>query len=255
MRVYMGSANELTTIRITGTVIGSSATLDSHFPYTCGSLRLERTEFESGELKKGQSRHFFINVYNQGEKKIKPEFKSSDKALSVSLKPAELQPGGTGTFTLCLKTAEATGVGPFEYSVDVWPAGKKEGKISIDLRGVIVPDISKIPLEELENAPQAFLVPEFVDLGENLTAQEAEFEFSVVNEGKSPLKVERVYSRHPGVEIISEAKEIGSGEKRIVKGKLDLRRVEEGAFRIKVEVLTNDAVHPIRVCSIVGIKK
>lgn len=254
VRVYMGPENSLTVIRISGTVLGSTATLDSQFPESAGSLRLDKRDIEAGEIKKGQSRHFFINVYNQGEHRIKPQWKSEEKALDVDLKPREIAPGETATFTFHLKTSEAKEYGPYEYPVEIWPDGKGKEKLTATVRGVTVPDISKIPLEQLESAPQAFLIPEFVDLGEKVKGGNVEFEFSIVNEGKSPLKIERVFSRQKEITFADVPGEIKPGEKGIVKGNLDASGLAEGAFRMKAEAVTNDPVHPVRVCSIVGIK-
>lgn len=255
VKVYMGPANELTVIRISGTVIASEATLDSQFPKVCGPMRFDKTEVGAGELKKGQGRHFFINVYNQGDKTIKPEWKSKDKALEVSLKPDKLAPGETATLTFYLKTDLAKEYGPFEYPVEIWPEGKGKEETTLTLSGVIVPDISKIPIEELENAPQAFLLPEFVEVGEEIADKNVEFEFEVLNDGKTPLKVERVYSRQKGVAFHEVPSEVKPGEKGRVKGIVEASQIAEGPFRLKVEVLTNDPVHPVRECGIVGIKK
>lgn len=255
VKVYMGPDNDLTVIRIMGKVLGSSTTLDGQFPESCGPLRFDKTVIESGEIKKGQSRHFFINVYNQGEKDIKPQWKSLDKALEVNLKPREIGPGETATLSLYLKTNEAKEYGPYEYAVEIWPEGKGKEKLTAMLRGVIVPDIRTIPIEQLENAPQAFLLPEFVDLGENVSVENVNFEFAVLNEGKSPLVVERVFSRGKGLEFTETPKQIEPGGQGIVKGNVRTSELEEGVFRLKAEVLTDDPVHPVRVCSIVGIRK
>lgn len=41
VRVYTGDDNELTTLKIFGTVIGAPASLEAHFPESIGPMRLE----------------------------------------------------------------------------------------------------------------------------------------------------------------------------------------------------------------------
>lgn len=255
VKVYMGAANDMTVIRIRGTVMGASATLDSQFPKECGSLRLENTLLTAGEMTRGKSRHFFINVYNQGDKTLKPTFGKTPKGLDADIKPRTLAPGETATVTLHLKTSDIAGNGPFELPVELFSDGKDSPKVTLELTGVVVPDTRDIPLETLREAPQAFILPEFVELGENVDGESVSFQFEVANEGKTALNVERVYSREAELELNDLPGEIDGGEKGVVKGTLNLSKLPAGAFRVKVDVLTNDPIHPVRTCGIVGIKK
>ena len=255
VKVYLGEGNDLTVIRIRGTVIGSSATLQSYYPVECGPLRLDNSVVPVGEIKKGRSRHLFMNVYNQGDKSLKPEFKTGSPALVAEINPAEIAPGETATITFFLKTDAEMPGGPFEIPVNIYPEGEKGPKSKVTVNGVIIPDTSTIPIEKLENAPQAFLFPEFVDLGEIKGKSEEKFEFSVLNEGKEPLLVENVYPKSGGIVIKRSPSKVKGGGKGIVKGTVRMSELPDGPFRLKVEVLTTDPLHPVRTCDIVGEKK
>lgn len=254
VKVYMGPDNDLTVIRIMGTVIGAPTTLKTNFPVECGPLRLENTLIPAGEIKRGHSRHLFLNVYNQGEKAITPTWQTDAKALTVELTPREIAPGDLGTFSFYLRTAEEPNDGPYDYPVVISADGEGSEEVTVTVSVVIVPDTRAIPLDQLESAPQAFLLPEFVDLGEKIDNNDIEFEFSVLNEGKSPLDVSKVYCRQEDIDITRVPSTVKEGEKGLVKGKLRASKIPEGPFRLKVEVLTNDPLHPIRTCNIVGIK-
>ncbi|MDE6338027.1 MAG: DUF1573 domain-containing protein [Muribaculaceae bacterium] len=254
VKVYMGPDNDLTVIRIMGTVIGAPTTLKANFPVECGPLRLENTLVPAGEIKRGHSRHLFLNVYNQGEKPITPTWHSDAKALTVELTPREIAPGDLGTFSFYLRTAEEPADGPYEYPIVISADGEGSDEVTVTVSVAIVPDTRAIPLDQLENSPQAFLLPEFVDLGEEVDNKDVEFEFSILNEGKSPLEVMRVYCRQEGIDISRVPSTVKEGKKGLVKGKLHASKIPEGPFRLKVEVLTNDPLHPIRTCNIVGIK-
>ncbi|MDE5883042.1 MAG: DUF1573 domain-containing protein [Muribaculaceae bacterium] len=254
VKVYMGPDNDLTVIRIMGTVIGAPTTLKANFPVECGPLRLENTLVPAGEIKRGHSRHLFLNVYNQGEKPITPTWHSDAKALTVEVTPREIAPGDLGTFSFYLRTAEEPADGPYDYPIVISADGEGSDEVTVTVSVAIVPDTRAIPLDQLENSPQAFLLPEFVDLGEEVGNKDVEFEFSILNEGNSPLDVMRVYCRQEGIDISRVPSTVREGKKGLVKGKLHASKIPEGPFRLKVEVLTNDPLHPIRTCNIVGIK-
>ncbi|MDE6772243.1 MAG: DUF1573 domain-containing protein, partial [Muribaculaceae bacterium] len=57
VKVYVGKDSSLTSVRITGTVIGDDSTLESHFPIETGDLRTESVSFPVGEIKRGAHRH------------------------------------------------------------------------------------------------------------------------------------------------------------------------------------------------------
>ncbi len=255
IKVYMGPDNDLTVIRITGTVIGASSTLNTYFPKDCGSLRLENTLVPAGEIKRGSSRHLFLNVYNQSEDTITPSLKNHSDALGVDLTPRRLSPGEIGTLTFYLQTAKEPNDGPIDYPVVISPGENSADSVTVTVSSVVVPDTRTLSVEQLENAPQAFLLPEFVDLGESVGKDNMEFEFSVINEGKTPLEVRRVFCREESVAITRVPSTIKDGQKGLVKGKLLASSLPAGPFRLKVEVVTDDPLHPVRSCSVVGIKK
>lgn len=254
VKVYMGADNDLTVIRIVGTVIGAPTTLKSHFPIECGPLRLENSLVPAGEVKRGVSRHLFLNVYNQGEYPITPTWVSPSKALTVELTPSELPPGEIGTFTFYLRTAEEEHAGAYDYPVTISSNGGNSENTTVTVSAVIVPDTRTLSVEELENAPQAFLLPEFIDLGEDVGKGDVAFEFSIANEGKKPLEVDKIYCRQKDIAITRVPSTIKAGQKGLVKGKLLPSKLPAGPFRLKIEVVTDDPVHPVRTCNVVGIK-
>lgn len=256
VKVYIGEDNDLKTIRIFGTVIGSSATLDRQFPIEAGPLRFETLLEGMGEVKRTSSRHVFINVYNQGEDTISPVCRSKDAALGVKLTPGKIAPGEIGTLGFYLNASKVKEAGPVEFYVSILPDvdSPDSEEREVEITASIVPDTSMMTAEEIRQAPAAYLVPEFIDLGEDVGNVEIGFSFEVLNEGGSALKVERVYSRDSAIKIDKTPKKIKPGKTSPVSGTLDATMLDEGAFRIPVEVITSDPLHPVRTAYIVGIK-
>lgn len=255
VKVYLGKENDLKVIRIYGTVIGAPETLETNYPYLYGPLRFETISQGMGEVKKGSSRHVFVNVYNQGNDTVVPEISSSSPALEVDFTPKRLAPGEIGTLGFYLNTTKERNLGPVDYRVTILPEkGEKSDACKIDLQATIVPDTRAMSVEEIEAGPSAYLVPEFVDFGENVGGEKIPFEFEILNDGKSTLEVMKVYSYDKSVDITDVPKKIKAGKTAKVKGNLDSKGIPSGAFRIQVDVVTNDLLHPLRTANLVGVK-
>lgn len=257
VRVYIGKENELHVLRISGTVIGAPSTLENSYPVEVGSMRIQTLSHKGGEIRKGESRHMFINVYNQGSDTITPVWTGHNAPLEVKLTPEKLAPGEIGTLGFYLRTSKEEMMGPVEYKVHIRPdvASPSEDEREITVGAVIVPDTRKMSVEEIDNGGRAYIVPEFVDFGEVGSSKPLKFEFEVLNDGRGPLAVSRVYSLEKGVEINKTPKVIKPGKRGKIKGTLDIGSLHSGAFRLHVEVMTDDAIHPVRTANLVGIKE
>lgn len=257
IKVYTGTDNELSVIRIVGTVIATSATLSTSFPIEVGPLRLETATLTAGEIKRGAPRHIFVNAYNDGTDTIRPRCISTSKPVTVDLTPKTLAPGEIATFSFYIDSSKEELPGAVEYPVTFIAddSNPDSEKLSTTIYASIVPDTRLMTAEEIDNGPRAFLVPEFVDFNDVKTRQSLQFTIEIENEGRTDMKVERVYSRNPAVSVSSFQSKIKPGKKGKIKGKLNPDKIETGPFRIPLEVITNDAIHPIRTANLVGIKK
>lgn len=253
VRVYIGADNELTSVRIKGTVIGDSSTLESVFPIQSGSIRLDYAKILAGEIKRGEARNLFVNVYNQGSDSIRPTWSDVAPSLKVDLTPTTIPPGEIATFSFYLDTTKEKNNGPLEYNVKISDGLGSEQ--AVEVKAIIVPDTRTMSVDEIDNGPRAYLLPEFIDFGDVENQGLIDFEFNILNDGNSKMKVDRVYSTNELVSITDCPKKIKKGKKGTVKGKLNVAGLQPGPFRIRVEVITNDALHPIRTANLVGLKK
>lgn len=257
VKVFIGKENELHVIKLAGTVIGAPTTLEFSYPKEVGPLRLESLSAKTGELKKGSARHLFINAYNQSTDTITPSWACGERGLDVELTPRSIPPGDIATFGFYVKTAEEERMGPVEYEVRITADKSNPGKDECDvsISTIIVPDTQTMTVEEVDNGARAYLLPEFVDFGDARGEGKINFSFDILNDGKETLDVLRVYSAEKGVAIKEKPSKVKCGKRGKVKGVLDLSKLPSGAFRIPVEVMTNDPLHPLRTANLVGVKE
>lgn len=253
VKVYTGTDNELTTVRIRGTVMGKSTTLETLFPIEAGDMRLDSPVVAFGEIKRGRSRHAYLNLCNQGTDTIAPSWEGLPEGLEVKLVPERIAPGEVGTLGLYLKTDDGSRLGPWEKEMILMPhPGSKSDRTAVTVKGTVVADTEKMTVEEIDGGPRAYLVPEFIDFGDVEGGRIMDFEFSVLNEGKTEMRVEGVHCRNQLVNITHIPKKIKPGKKGIVKGKINVSGLQDGAFRIGVDVITDDVLHPVRTANLVG---
>lgn len=69
------------------------------------------------------------------------------------------------------------------------------------------------------------------------------------------MKVDKVYSTNEFVKIDRRPKKVKAGRQSTVEGKLDIDGIPVGPFRIKVDVVTDDPLHPVRTANLVGDRK
>lgn len=253
VKVYVGSDNSLTVIRIAGTVIGSESTLESVFPVDAGRLRFENTRLLAGEVKRGHPRHVYLNAYNQSADTVVPSWSVDGDLLALDVAPKAIPPGEMATFSLYLQTVNEKRSGPVEYEADIYPEPALKGNpAAIRINAVVVADTENMTAEQIDNAPRAYLLPEFVDFGDIDSGADMPFEFDILNDGKTEMRVERVSSTSGNVNVEKFPKTIKAGKRKAVKGTLKTGDIPSGPFRIKVDVVTDDPLHPVRTASLVG---
>lgn len=260
VKIYTGVNNDLMTIRIMGTVIGTPATLDRDFPATIGDLRLSTLEEKAGDITYGSARHLFVRIYNQSENTIYPKIVDMPAAISGGITPEALPPGEVGTIGLYVNTRDTGDMGAMDYGVRIEVCdsdGVKQAEGTLHVGAVIVPDTSAMSVEDIDKAPYADVIPQLIDFSkeEIKNPKKCKFKFRILNDGGSPLEVLRVYSRDGSVKITRQPSKVKAGKNALVEGTVDTTAFGEGAWRLGVEVVTNDPLHPVRTVTIVGIKR
>lgn len=115
------------TLRIKGLVMPDEATLDNAFPVKAGPLRLSASVIDGGEIERGRTRHFFIQMYNDSERPVTPALTTDDPRVRVSADPDTLGAGETGTaviqVTVTPTGSDATPSGPNRFVCRLEPDG------------------------------------------------------------------------------------------------------------------------------------
>lgn len=263
IKVYTGENNDLTTIRMRGTVIGTPATLQRDYPFEAGPIRLNSKKIDFGKVRYGTSRHQFLVLYNQGSDPIAPTWSDPGNAVSVDLSEKVIPPGDLATMSIYLNTRdeerEEMMSGPVSYQFSIFPDKNADPdiKIEINLLADIQPEAQDLTPEQLEAAPRAECSPRLLDLGIVSLAVDKKvatfpISFTLANVGKEMMHVKRIFSRGVPLKVKRYPASLKGGKEGKVETTVDFRKFPQGPFSFKIEVLTDDPLHPVRTVTVSG---
>ncbi|MDE5975099.1 MAG: DUF1573 domain-containing protein [Muribaculaceae bacterium] len=254
VKIFLGKDREMKVVKIKGTVIGTPETLMTAYPYSSGPLRMSADKIETGEIKKGHSRHLFINLYNQSEDTIRPVWKNDARALEMEITPSRLAPGEIATLGFYLRTPLEKEVGPVEYPVVLTADANDPHSETREIKvsALITPNPAEAAFETNRKSGHLFVAPDYVDLGEVTPGSQRKFRFELVNDGAAPLTISRVYCLDDAVRLKKVSTKIKPGKRVSVEGEFNSTSLKEGPFRLKIEVMSNDPLNPVKTIRLVG---
>lgn len=243
-------------IKITGAVLGTPESLDKMYPVEAGAVRLTESVIPLGEVRMGETPSRFFSIYNQEADSVWPQAISPEKALKVERHPGLLGPGDIITYGVYFDTKRLGQYGPVELPVRVIADSLRadSGEATVTVRATIVPDFRFISATQEKNAPHFLLEQRVVDLGDVDSPTPREFEFTIINDGRSPLELRRLYSDEGVIEPVQAPKMVKKGKRARVKARLLAGRMPAGPFRTTLKIITNDprnGVAEVPVCGII----
>lgn len=260
IKAYTGLDNELMSIEIKGTVIGAPQSLDTKYPVTSGYLRLSSDLIPMGKTLYGTSRHEYLHGYNQASDTLHLSWEGVPKYISLGASSLQIAPGDLFTLSAYMNTRDGAEIGtldaPFTLIADY---GTEHRELTVHVTAEIVPDTSAYTEQQLREAPAASVFPTLIELGD-MSADKAvkplQVEFAIRNEGKTPLSIKRIHCPElPQLfKIKSMPKSLKPEQWKPVKGTVDTAVLPQGNFKIAIEVVTDDPLHPVRNVFIIGTK-
>lgn len=248
VKVYTNPGNVLQVINIAGTIIGKPATLDREYPYRVGDIRYNVEEYNFGQVEHGESRRGFIKCYNESSDTISPTVTELSGELNVRLSKPRVAPGELFTIGLFLFTRHSR-AGTSSWTLNLGQ-GDKSAVITVDAD--IVPARKTYSEQELASAPHIAVPKEPVEITGGKPGGKVKFRFSIANEGKTALKMERVYSRAKAVTITKHPESLKPGKTGTVEGTIDLNDVDGPAFGYIIELISNDPLLPVATVRVTG---
>jgi hypothetical protein len=256
VKVYIGKDENPVILTLHGSVIGDVETMKGKYPIEAGALRLSTKILDAGDVTYGSARHLFLYGYNQTTDTIHPQAIDVPEELTVNCSPEYVGPGDIVTISAYFNTLHNILPGDNIYSFNLESDNRKESpttKITFSAR--VVPDTSGMTPDEIAMSGKCYLYPERIDLGVISDNKEKKAEFTISNEGKSPLRITRIYSTNKAIKVTRYPVNLKAGKKGVAEIKINTEELPDGAFAIKANVMSDDPLNPIREITVCGYKE
>lgn len=257
VKVTTNAADSPSTLHIQGTVIGQSATLNSRFPITAGTMRLNRDVCPLGQTYRGHVLASSIEMYNTGTDTVRPYLRRKPEAFNIVMQPEVIPPGEQGILSITAYTARVPEWGLVTDSLIFVPDGGMayEHPVTISTTMIINEDFSHITEQERANAPLARLNPGKLDFADvNRSGGKLTLKFAISNAGKSNLTIRRIYSVSDAITITSVPKSIAPGKSKEVTVTLDpsLLPADTDIINERITLISNSPSNPTLNIRVVG---
>lgn len=252
--VYTNAEPERYTIDVEGTVIATSNTLKSRFPVDAGQLKLRTSVVAFGEVVKGKVKTVFFDAYNRSNDTIKPYWTNLPPGVSADWSPKRVAPGEEISFTFFIDTKEVPDYG-VNSGVATLVADSLDGVgTEVSVIAIVDEDFSTLTDEQRRNAPVVKTDPVKYDLGKVVADKAAVAEFTISNNGKSPLIIRRLQTVDNAITSLDlPQKRIKPGGKTVLKVTIDPKQCRGGIINSKISIITNDPYSPTNTVRVVGI--
>lgn len=192
--IISNAKNNVSIIRISGSVIPRPLTLEEQYPLIKDQLRFKKNEnrIYFNDIKNTESKTDTIHYMNYSNKEVKLSFKYLPKHISVKIIPEIVKPKQKGIMVVAF---DATKTKEYGYTYERLPLVINKDykfKNNITVNAIIVEDFTKLSKEQIAKAPIVkFRDTRFnfgsIEQGKNITHK-----YFFQNIGKSDLIVRKI---------------------------------------------------------------
>ena len=244
-------------IRITGNVLGTPESVATLFPVDAGAMKLSDEIVNFGEVTFGRAPVGFINAYSMPLDSITPA--AEEPTGSIRIKPSKPKagPGDIVTYSATFESRRLGQYGPVEVPVRFCanPAADDPQWVTLYFRAFVLPDTQALALRQGDKRPVCDVTPDPVDLGADITEPELRAVISVTNTGSGPLEILRLHSPDKAISLGRIPKAVKPGKTARIQIRVDTQALPDGPFRIPLDLITDDPLHPHVQIPVAGMKK
>ena len=251
-QVYVETDGEprKTKLDISGTVIGSGATVARRYPVDFGPLKLAHPGMMLGEVVKDRFKTVYFEGYNRSSDSLAVKTVKQPAYLDVIATPPIAPPGEQVTLVAYVNSAKCKLYGLVEDSV-VISAGDRTFSLPATL--IVKEDFSDMSPDKMSKAPVATPSVKSVEYGRiDRNGAPVTAAFTLANSGKDNLVVRRIYSGDPGVTAVIDKTTIKKGQSAQILVTVDPSVQTGGLLNSRLSVITNDPLHSVQTIRLVG---
>lgn len=255
VRVTIGDEVKRHSIKIRGNVIGTPETLSTIYPVEMGPLRLTQRQVDLGKVRSGESRHLFVNAYNQTPDSLRLSVASSSPALEAAIYPPTIGPADVATVSLYFATRElpADAVGKMDVTVNMTDSQTGASIGSLLVKANVEPDSEALDAKGMADAPRLETGKSVIALEKVAPGKRRTFSIKLENTGGSRLRIINIKSDSDLIEIGKFPTDLKAGGHTVVKCKLTMPADAKTPLRLPIHIYSSDPLHPLQTIHITAL--
>ncbi|MBC8592371.1 DUF1573 domain-containing protein [Oscillospiraceae bacterium N12] len=245
--IYSNAQPSLVYLKFTGEVVREVTDYTKTHPYTIGSIRLDRNEFDFPDAHRGEKPTITFSVVNLSGSPYEPVLMHLPPYLKMEKSPEVLLKGKKGTIKLTLDTEQLTDLGLTQTSVYLARfSGDKVGEENeIPVSAILLPDFTGMSEQDRLNAPSISLSETNIDLSARLAKKnKASHDIVITNTGKSPLQINKLQVFNSSVGVSLKKALLQPGESTKLRVTIHRKNVGKKKHHLRILMITNDPVQP-----------
>ncbi len=246
-KVYVDTNTEprRSTLSINGVVIGAPASLSARYPVEVGPLRMNRSTFLLGSMERGHVKSVFESLYNASADTLRPVVTDVPSWLEATVVPAAAGPGEQTSINLFVHTDRIPQWDVVTDTVTVRPGKDSAESIRVPVVVTVREDFSRLTDKERANAPIVRLDKTRLD-PVTVGPDGATAKLTIHNDGRSALRIRRLYTRTPGVTVsVKDDATVKAGKSLTVNVHIPASALGDAkAAAVVMSLVTNDPASP-----------
>lgn len=238
-------------LEIKGVVVGSEETIKRRYPVNFGPLKLSQSVFYLGESMMGRMKTIYLEGYNRSSDSLRVKVENAPKYIDIAVAPPVAGPGEQVTIIAYINPQNGANYGIVEDTLKVIPVPGLEFELPTML--TVNEDFTNVDPEKLAKSPIASPSTDRIDLGKvKHDAQPIFVKFTLANNGKSDLKIRRLYCVDKGIAAKAISDTVKKEKSTDIILAVDPRQLTGDIINSRLQIITNDPQHPVQTVRIVG---
>jgi len=239
----------VTNLTIQGDVYGPTHNLTIEYPFEIGKSRFSHNVLQFPHVKKNKNDSILLKIYNGTDKRIQILGIKAPDYIKTKIYFTYIEPKNYSAVMLTILSENIKSYGPIEDKITINTSEADVPLKKFLLKANIEEDFTNMTPEMKKNPPKIFFKEMSKDFGEVYYGEVVEYDFEVMNKGKSDLYIRSAYGSC-GCTVASFSPEpIKKGKKGKVTVRFDAKNLR-GIQTKNITVISNDPNNSISTLTI-----
>lgn len=244
--VYSNGSKEPVELTLKGEVVAEIKHFKGEYPYTLGTLNVDKDDIEFDDVNSGDMPVQQINIMNTSAKTVKPVVMHLPPYLKAEVSPSTIAPGHSGVARITLNSRKLRDYGLTQTSVylGAFPGDKVNAEKEISVSAVLLPGFNNMTPELKKMAPKLEISTKELTFSTSEGKKREKVTIEIANKGRSRLDIRSLQLFTSGLNVSLNRSHIEPGHTAKLKITADMKQIAKARRVPRVLMITNDPDNP-----------